>query len=51
MGASRVSISKSLAQLACEGLVRTGYGRIEIADRAGLSKWLSARGTSTNPRS
>jgi CRP/FNR family transcriptional regulator, cyclic AMP receptor protein len=51
MGASRVSVSKSLAQLAADGLVRTGYGRIEIADRAGLGRWLAERGNSTTPRS
>jgi CRP/FNR family transcriptional regulator, cyclic AMP receptor protein len=43
MGASRVSVSKALGQLAELNFVGTGYGQIDLTDKAGLKKWLDAR--------
>ena len=43
LGASRVAVSNALAQLAALGLVRSGYGRVDIADERELRAWLSNR--------
>jgi CRP/FNR family transcriptional regulator, cyclic AMP receptor protein len=43
MAASRVSVSKSLGRLSELGFLRTGYGRIDIINLAGLTAWLAAR--------
>lgn len=48
LGASRVAVSNALAQLAASGFVRSGYGRVELLDRRGLTAWLSGRNDS-NP--
>jgi CRP-like cAMP-binding protein len=37
VGATRSSVSRALAELEQDGLVRRHYGRIDIADREGLS--------------
>jgi CRP/FNR family transcriptional regulator, cyclic AMP receptor protein len=42
MSASRVSVSKALGKLAGLGYVRTGYGRIDVTNLAGLTGWLAA---------
>ncbi len=43
MAASRVSISKAMAQLSELGFVTTGYGSIHLDDVAGLTQWLEDR--------
>lgn len=43
LGASRVAVSNALAQLASLGFVRSGYGRVDIAEPAALLVWLSCR--------
>ena len=43
LGASRVAVSNALAQLAAKGFVRSGYGRVDIADPLALRVWLSSR--------
>lgn len=43
LGASRVAVSNALAQLASLGFVRSGYGRVDIAEPTQLQLWLSSR--------
>ena len=43
LGASRVAVSNALAQLAALGFVRSGYGRVDIAEPTELQLWLSGR--------
>ncbi|WP_417494131.1 Crp/Fnr family transcriptional regulator [Maricaulis sp.] len=43
LGVSRVSSGKALAKLQAHGLIRLGYGRIEIPDPAALASWIGAR--------
>ena len=43
LGASRVAVSNALAQLAALGFVRSGYGRVDIAESTELQLWLSSR--------
>lgn len=38
MGCSRQTLHQALSELVSQGLVRTAYGRIEIADPAGLER-------------
>jgi len=42
-GVSRVSMGKVLKRLERQGLLKLGYGRIEVADAQGLSDWLEHR--------
>lgn len=42
-GVSRVSMGKVLKQLEVAGLIKRGYGRIEILDRALLATWVEDR--------
>lgn len=45
VGVSRVTIGKVLAALAAEGLIRIGYGRIDVPDRTALDAWIRRRET------
>jgi CRP-like cAMP-binding protein len=40
IGVTRVSVANTLAELEREGLVRRGYGAIEIPDVKGLLSWV-----------
>lgn len=43
LGVSRVAVSNALAQLAANGFVRSGYGRVDIAEPEALHGWLASR--------
>lgn len=42
-GVSRVSMGKVLKELELEGLIKRGYGRIQILDRSLLANWVTDR--------
>lgn len=41
LGVSRVSIGKALGELQSQGLIKLGYGRIEIPDPSALKAWIT----------
>lgn len=43
LGTSRVSMGRALGLLNKTGLVRTGYGEIEVVDKRSLTDWLTSR--------
>jgi CRP-like cAMP-binding protein len=43
LAASRYAVGKDMGKLAKEGLVRTGYGSIEVVSREDLRKWVVKR--------
>lgn len=43
LGTSRVSMGRALGLLKKTGLVRTGYGEIEVVDKRRLTDWLTSR--------
>jgi CRP-like cAMP-binding protein len=43
LAVSRYALGNDIGKLAREGLVKTGYGRIEVVSREALRKWVGSR--------